>query len=264
MTSQPILTMYRGWLDQNLYVWSPYVTKLEARLRFSGLSYKSAGGSPKSAPRGKIPYLDLTPAGNAGAVEQLSDSTLIVKELAARGMLKDLNDGLSKTEKAMDLALRALLEDKLGFYHSWERWTQNYYTMRDHVMWPIPYFIRIFVGQLAYRNTVATLHGQGTGRFSAEEIGEFRKEVWSAFSDLLLESKVKHGKNGKGEDEPFWVLGGDAPTDIDAALFGFVMSALLCTAGPGSKADVKSLPVLGEYSKRIHAKYFPEYENFPM
>ncbi|KAI0152734.1 hypothetical protein GGR57DRAFT_470119 [Xylariaceae sp. FL1272] len=264
MTPQPTLTMYRGWPDPNLYVWSPFVTKLEARLRFSGLPYKCASGSLKSAPRGKIPYLDLTPADNAGPVEQLSDSTLIVKDLTARGMLNALNDGLSKTEKATDLALRALLEDKLGFYHSWERWTQNYNTMRDHVMSSIPYFIRIFIGQLAYRNTVATLHGQGTGRFSAEEIGEFRNEIWSSFNDLLLESKVKNGTKGKGDDEPFWVLGGDEPTEVDATLFGFIVSALLCTAGPGSKADVKSFPVLGEYAKRIHGRYFPEYDNFPM
>jgi hypothetical protein len=110
--------------------------------------------------------------------------------------------------------------------------------MRDHVLWPIPWPVRVVVGMLIYRNTVATLHGQGTGRFSAEEIAEFRREIWESFADLLLEARTKkHNNNARPdeveeeeEEEPFWVLGGSAPTDVDTALFGFVTSALLCTA----------------------------------
>ena len=62
--------------------------------------------------------------------------------------------------------------------------------MRDHVLWPVPWPIRVFVGSMIYRNTTATLHGQGTGRFSADEIALFRKEIWESFADLLLESQV--------------------------------------------------------------------------
>ncbi|KAI1817276.1 hypothetical protein GGS20DRAFT_58843 [Poronia punctata] len=270
----PQITLFRGWKTPQKFVWSPYVTKLEARLRFGGLSdYITEAGSPRSAPRGKIPYIQLSPSpssSNSTVVHVLSDSTLITKSLCEADILPDLSAGLSPIQRASDLALRALLEDKLAFYNSWERWTQNYHQMRDHVLSPIPYPIRIVIGLLAYRRTITTLHGQGTGRLAPDEIVMFRGEIWQSFSDLLLDSRSKQKRKGEGEgegedgEEPFWVLGGDDPTDADASLFGFVCSALICTAGPDSQVEVKSLPVLVDYACRIQRKYFPEYEPLPV
>jgi hypothetical protein len=108
------ITVFRGWKDTGKFVWSPYVTKLEARLRFGGVSYKTEAGSPRSAPKGKIPYIEISSSSSHS--EQLADSSLITKALCDNGMLLDLNAPLSKTERAHDLALRALLEDKLSFY----------------------------------------------------------------------------------------------------------------------------------------------------
>ncbi|KAI0875777.1 hypothetical protein GGS24DRAFT_271781 [Hypoxylon argillaceum] len=260
MSTPSAITVFRGFKGAGAFVWSPYVTKLEARLRFGGLSYDVDSGSPRSGPKGKIPYIEIARPGAAGTPELLGDSSLIAAALCARGELADLNARLSKTERAHDLALRALLEDKLSFYHGWERWTKNYYTMRDHVLWPVPWPVRVVIGSLIYRNTVATLHGQGTGRFSGEEIALFRREIWESFADLALESQTNARP---AASEPFWVLGGPEPTEVDAALFGFIVSTLLCTAGPDSQADVKSFPVLLEYARRIQEKYFPDYEALP-
>jgi len=90
------------------------VTKVEARLRFAGLPYRTDAGSPKVAPRGKIPYVTISEA-DAPATS-LADSTLIIDNLKENGFLGDLNDGLSPVEKTHDMALKALLEDKLYFY----------------------------------------------------------------------------------------------------------------------------------------------------
>ena len=115
------LTLYRGWPDQGKHVWSPFVVKLEARLRFAGVSYTAAAGSPTTAPKGKIPYVEYqlqTPsAGAAPAPVQMGDSGLITKHLVEEGVLPDLNGGLSPEDRGRDLATRALLEDKLYFYH---------------------------------------------------------------------------------------------------------------------------------------------------
>ncbi len=96
-------------------MWSPFVNKLEARLRFAGLSYRTEAGSLSQAPRGKIPYVALAKT-NADSQAMLGDSTLIVEKLVENEVTDDFNDKLSPTEKAHDLALRALLEDKLYFY----------------------------------------------------------------------------------------------------------------------------------------------------
>ncbi|KAK7993022.1 glutathione S-transferase [Apiospora saccharicola] len=255
----PPLTVYRGWKDTGKHVWSPFVVKLEACLRFGNLAYRTAFSSGE---------------------ESLGDSGLIVKALTERGLLPDLNAQLDGEGRAKDLAVRAMMEDRLCFYHGWERWTQNYYTMRDHIFAAMPYPLRVVIGLLAHRGMVATLHGQGTGRYTAEEIASFRLEIWESINSLLTASRDKararargssrspgvvwEGEVGGKEKEPFWVLGGEAPTQADATVFGFVVSVLICTAGPDSQAVVKGFPVILEYADRIQDRYFPDYEKWTL
>ena len=101
----------------------------------------------------------------------------------------------------------------------------NYYTMRDHALGAIPYPLRVVVGILAYRKHVSMLHGQGTGRFTDEEIRRFKVEIWETIDGLLRASREK-----AAEGAPFWALGGEGPTEADATLFGFVVSVLVSTA----------------------------------
>jgi hypothetical protein len=108
------LTVYRGFPGTGIYVWSPFVTKLEARLRFARVSYRTEVGSKAQAPRGKLPYLSIEEEDSAP--HTLSDTTLIVRKLAEDGLIEDLNAKLSPADKAHDLAIQALLEDKLYFY----------------------------------------------------------------------------------------------------------------------------------------------------
>ncbi|XXG99270.1 hypothetical protein Hte_005607 [Hypoxylon texense] len=259
-SKQPAITVFRGWKETGKYVWSPYVIKLEARLRFAGVQYTTDVGGPKAAPKGKIPYIEFRDPSSASPL-LLCDSSLIIKDLIERGTLSDLNGRLGPAERSHDMGLRAILEDKLSFYHGWERWTQNYYTMRDHALWSIPYPVRVIVGLLVHRNFVATLHGQGTGRFTAEEIAAFRLEIWEGMSALLLTSR---SSSKSGENEPFWALGGSHPTEADASLFAFIVSVLICTASPDSQKVVKSFPVLLDYARRIHDRYFPDYEKWKL
>ena len=120
-TTQPHITVYRGWKDSVKYIWSPFVTKLEFRLRHGGLSYQTDAGSMSKAPKGKLPYITITEidskSGDTGNSTSLADSTLIIQALMENGLLEDVNAPLSPADRAHDLALRALLEDKLYFYH---------------------------------------------------------------------------------------------------------------------------------------------------
>lgn len=113
---QPQIILYRGWPDQGKHVWSPFVIKLEARLRFAGLSYKTEAGSTVTAPKGKIPYIEYRESDDSQSA-QLADSTLIIKHLIQSNILPDLNVKVSPAARAHDLAIRALLEEKLYFYH---------------------------------------------------------------------------------------------------------------------------------------------------
>ncbi|KAF7560800.1 hypothetical protein G7046_g3350 [Stylonectria norvegica] len=222
-TVRPLLTVYRGSPHTGTYVWSPFVTKLEARLRFDGISYRVSGGSPKSAPRGKIPYVDVE---ENGVQQRLADSTLIIRDLVENGTLTNLNASLSPVQRAQDLAVRALLEEKLYFYGTRERWWDNYDTMRSNVLAAIPWPIQSLIGLLAYRGITNALYGQGTGRFAHEEVVKLKMEVWESLNSLLTASSASR----PGRKGPFWILGGEEPTEADAVMFGFIASALVCDA----------------------------------
>ena len=113
---QAKLIVYRGWLDRGKHVWSPFVIKLEARLRFAGVSYITEAGSTRTAPKGKIPYVECQGLGDSPSTS-LGDSTLIIKHLTEWNILPNINAKITSTDRAQDLALRALLEEKLYFYH---------------------------------------------------------------------------------------------------------------------------------------------------
>ena len=112
----PSITVSRGPSEQSAYTWSPFVTKLEVRLRFGGLAYDTDKGAPPQGPRGKIPYARISKE-HASSSETVSDSTLISQKLVDESWVTDLNGNLPAAMAARDLALRALLEDKLYFYH---------------------------------------------------------------------------------------------------------------------------------------------------
>ncbi|KAF7521339.1 hypothetical protein G7054_g12490 [Neopestalotiopsis clavispora] len=269
--TKPSITIFRGWKDFGKHVWSPFVIKLEARMRFAGIKYAVDVGSPRTAPKGKVPYVECRRRnGEQGAeeVQQVADSTLIIQTLTQWGDLPDLNAALSGPDAARDMALRALLEDKLYFYHMWERWILNYYAMRDHILQTLPHPVRVVVGLIIHRGAVSTLHGQGTGRYSGDEIAAFRYDIWKSVNALLLEARQRQQQQQQAEEgaqstsTPFWVLGRDQPTEADAALFGFITSVLISTAAPDSQRVVKGFPVIVDYAQRIQDRYFPDYEKW--
>ena len=116
--NQDKLTVYRGWLDPGQYTWSPFVTRLETRLRFANVPYKTDAGSVQKGPKGKIPYIECAGHQVDGTdPAMLGDSTLIVKQLVEWDILPDINSKVSPVARAQDLSIRALLEDKLYFYN---------------------------------------------------------------------------------------------------------------------------------------------------
>ncbi|ELR09849.1 hypothetical protein VC83_06505 [Pseudogymnoascus destructans] len=225
------------------YTWSPFVVKLEARLRFSHLPYttEDCPSSSSICTYGSFPF------GDAVSVPTClpSDSALITKSLIKSAAITDLNADLSPAEAATDLAIRSLLEDKLYFLNGHEHWITNFYTMRDiGPLSTIPCLPRLIIGQIVYSKITRTLHGQGTGRYSPAEIAALRLETWMA----------PHALVGEG-----WVLGLDGPTDVDAFLFGFLVSSLTASANPETKAIIQGLPYLMGYAERVH-EYFSGYK----
>ena len=119
-SASSVPTLFRGSPDRTTYAWSAFVTKVEFRFRHAGLKYTADAGSPSKAPKGKIPYVDLgtlhAEENNDGTPRLLGDSTLIIDTLVKGGQLPNLQQDLDERDRALDVALIALLEDKLYFY----------------------------------------------------------------------------------------------------------------------------------------------------
>lgn len=221
----PALTVFRGFPVTNAHAWSPFTTKLEARLRFNSVPYRLGVGSPPAAPRKKIPYIEVNGDEDRGQKQSMGDTSLIVRHLISEGQLKDLNEKLTPVQRAHDLAIRSLMEDKLYFYGVREKWFDNYEIIRAKSLAAIPWLIRIIVGFFIRRTVGQALHGQGAGRFTDDEVQVFNEEIWENINALLLEAR-----KAAVAEEPFWVLGGEEPTEADATLYGFIAGTLVCVA----------------------------------
>jgi len=114
-SSRPHLTLYRGLDDRGNYVWFPFVTKLELRLRLSNFPYTVEPGSRAGAPKRKFPYVELRTKGGSSSVQ--GDFALIIKHMVELGYLENLYNSKPSTARADDVAIRAMLEDRLFFYN---------------------------------------------------------------------------------------------------------------------------------------------------
>lgn len=138
-----------------------------------------------------------------------------------------------------------------------ECWIENFYLQRDQALWSIPLPIRVFVGRSVYGKVTKTLYGQGVGRLTTSEIDMLRREVWQSFDDLL--QTARNEQSISNSQEPFWLLGGSAPTEADVTLFGFVASIMSQLPCPGSQELLRTLPNVMNYAGRIHETYFGDY-----
>jgi len=100
--------------------------------------------------------------------------------------------------------------------------------MRPHVLHAIPWPVQIFVGMLIHRTVKQTLHGQGTGRFTREEICGFVQTVWEQVNALLVEARSR--SPAKDVEAPFWIFARDEPTQADTVVFGFIATTMICEA----------------------------------
>lgn len=98
--------------------------------------------------------------------------------------------------------------------------------MRDHGPFSyLPRGVRHVVGVAIFQYVRIILYCQGTGRHSLDEVRLFREEAVAALGDYAGAALAKAADT----KQPFWILGGPAPTEADFALFGY-LSGMLVTA----------------------------------
>ena len=233
-----MITLYGYTPAFGLPAASPFAIKTDMQLRMSGLPFLyGQGGIPQSGPKGKIPYID-----DGGKL--IGDSTFIRDHIEKTYGI-DLDAGLTPAERAQAWMVERMLEDHLYWAMVEERWMDdaNFAKGPSTFFDRLPEAIRDGVRRETRERVKATLHAQGLGRHSREEIVELANRSLGALAMQI-------------GDKPY--LMGGKPCGADATAFAFAVSVLTpFFAGPLHDAACL-YPQLLSYTGRLMQQYYPE------
>jgi glutathione S-transferase len=172
----------------------------------------------------------------------IADSAFIIeylKEAYGDPLNKDLGSG----ERATSLALQRLIEEHLY-------WTIAYGRFLDEEAWPstkaqflagFPAPMRPLVGRLVRKTVSKSLHLQGLGRHSQEDIYRLACDDLTALSASL------------GSKQYFF---GDEPTDLDATAYGFLAQVLWAPGARRTREHMEKTRNLPAFCERIKGAFY--------
>jgi glutathione S-transferase len=234
-----MITLYKFFPAFGLVDPSPFCVKVEAFLRMTGAEYQTRNLSdPRKGPKGKLPFLT---DGN----KTIADSTFIIKYLLAT-YGSSIDAHLSPEQHALGLAVTRMLEEHLYWVIVHERWIDpsNWRIVREQFFGGLPPGIRTIVPMVAHATVRRTLHGQGLGRHTPEEIKMLGDDDIRAVSSLL-----------GGKD---YILG-DRCSSYDASVYAFLSSILYCTLDSPTRQTILETDNLSRYCDRIRRTLYPEH-----
>jgi glutathione S-transferase len=216
---------------------SPFVTKAEVLLKMAGLPYNTDTGGFNKAPKGKLPYI-------VDDGDTIADSTFIRWHLEKKYHI-DLDRGLDAEQRAIAWAFEKMLEDHLYWAVVHERWMDdvNFNKGPRTFFRKIPAPIRPFLIPMIRRQVRRSLHGQGMGRHSPEEIVALGTRSIDATADFL-------------GTKPF--LMGSEPTGVDATAFAFIAGLLCPVFETKLRTAAERRDNLRRYVGRMTVRFYPD------
>jgi glutathione S-transferase len=247
MSSPPHVVLLGVSKKPNIPSSSGFCQKLETFLRFSGISYDLRDTYPFKAPKGKVPYAEIT---HDGRTVTVPDSHFIVLYLIEHDLIKDpdvLAD-LTATQKAESRAFQAYVEEVLYSAIVQDRWhpDENYAITAREVFGDMPWPLRPVMSWFIRRRVTTTLYAGGIGRHSQEEVRFLQKEAFEALEARFAGHKYFHGD--------------ERPSRIDLTVYGFLANILATEGNPYFTSMVMKSMVLRSFVKQMTTSLFPEYE----
>ena len=216
---------------------SPFCTKLETYLRVSETPHRVLPAELTKAPRGKIPYAELD-----GAL--VSDSQHIIETLERRAA-KPLDAGLTDLDRATARLVRRTLEEATYFLGLRLRWAEDagWTVFAPEFKKLLPGAIRWFAPGLIRGKVRKSLHAQGAGRHTADEVNQMLADDWRAIATIL-------------GDRPF--LLGDQIRTVDCTVFAFADGVLGFPGDSAAKQAVSQLANVVAYRQRIRDRWWKD------
>lgn len=215
---------------------SPFCMKLETWLRMTKLPFEVVRvADPRKGPKGKVPWIE-----DQGRT--VADSAFIIEYLKeAYG--DRLNTHLSAAERATSLALQRLIEEHLY-------WAIAYGRFLDDEAWPrtraeflatFPAPLRPLVGRVVRKTIAKSLHLQGLGRHTPQEMYRLAGDDLTALSTFL-------------GDKPFFF--GAQPTELDATAYGFLAQVLWAPGARQTREHMERTRNLPAFCERMKQTYY--------
>jgi len=216
---------------------SAFCVKLETYLRMAGISYETAVGDPRQAPKGKVPWIE-----DNGYV--LGDSTFIIEYL--RRQHGDPLDGrLTPRQQAEGHVIQIMLEESLYFISSYSKWVEDdgFAIYSAELFAGMPAEQLEYVPDMVRKRAIEKLHAQGIARHSRAEVHELGIRDVCSFSELL----------GAG---PF--LFGNQPTSFDACALGVIGNIKDGPFASPVRDTIRSTNNIADYIDRMRRDYFAD------
>jgi glutathione S-transferase len=216
---------------------SPFVTKAEMLLKLAGVPYRTDAGGFGKAPKGKLPYIE-----DDG--ERVGDSTFIRFHIEKKYGF-DFDRGLDAQQRGAAWAFEKMAEDHLYWIGVDARWMDDANFQKGPAKFfdRVPALVRPLAVAFVRRKLRTTLHGQGIGRHSPEEIAALGIRDVEAIAAYL-------------GDKPYFM--GDAPTGADATMFAFA-AAMLCPVFESPvRIAAEGHANLRRYVARVTRQYYPD------
>jgi glutathione S-transferase len=216
---------------------SPFVIKAEMLLKMGGLPYAVDTSGFSKAPKGKLPYI-------VDNGEIIADSTFIRWHIETKYNI-DFDRGLSADQRAVAWAFEKMLEEHLYWALVHARWMDdtNFDKGPRNFFQKIPAPIRPFLIPMIRRQVRRSLHGQGFGRHSPEEIVSLGTRSINATADFL-------------GTKPYMM--GAEPTSLDATAFAFIAGTLCPLFETPLRVAAERHDNLRRYVERMTMRFYPD------
>jgi len=232
-----MITLYGFGAGFGLPEISPFVTKTEVQLKMAGLPYRKERAMPPASPKGQLPFID-----DGG--EAVADSTFIRAHIERRYGF-DFDTGLSLAERAQAWAFERMIEHHVYWALVGARWVDpvNFAKGPATFFRAIPAPVRPLLVAMIRRRLRRTLHGQGIGRHSPDEIVALGTRSVDATADYLGTKAFTMGAE---------------PTGLDATAFAFVAGALCPLFDTPLRSAAERHENLKRYVVRMTARFYPD------
>jgi len=212
---------------------SPFGMKADALLTMSGLAYKKEFGNLLKAPRKKFPVLK--------SGDELVPDTAHIQTFLEQRHGVDFDDHLDQSELAIANSFRRLIEDHLYFLNLHFRWSEHGGAIKQAFFEDAPTLIRGIIFRKVQKNIFRTLHLQGLGRHTRDELIGFIEEDVAALSVHL-------------GDNPYFM--GRLPSSIDASFYGVLHNMIDCELDTPGKRAASNHQNLVDYCERFRHNVF--------